>query len=343
MRIGTRRSALALAQAELVAGLLGGRRARPDRDQRGPGRGPARTSRAGSLELEDALPRGDIDLAVHSAKDVPGELADGPRAARRARARGGRGRPLRSGAAWRSSQPGARVGTSSVRRARPAARRARGSRGRGDARKRRHAPAQARRPGRGFDAIVLARAGLQRLGREVASSAPCSTRSVRAGARAGHARAEGRAGTRACARLSRRSPTQRPSRACWPSGRWPARSDAELPHAARRAVRRPAPRRALRLRAWVGLPDGSAWVSDELVGERSRSRGARARVAARLKARGRRARCCSERTETLRGGGTRVEHAAGRRVYLVGAGPGDPGLLTARALELIADGRRDPL
>ena len=42
--------------------------------------------------IEEALLEGQIDLAVHSAKDVPEELPDGPRAARRA----GRGRPPRT-------------------------------------------------------------------------------------------------------------------------------------------------------------------------------------------------------------------------------------------------------
>ena len=76
MRIGTRRSALALAQANLLAGLLGdceivpiatsGDRGAPDEDK----------SRW-VAELEEALLDGRIDLAVHSAKDVPGELAAG--------------------------------------------------------------------------------------------------------------------------------------------------------------------------------------------------------------------------------------------------------------------------
>ena len=150
MRLGTRRSALALAQAELVAKLLerasASGRARPDRHPRRPrvrGRddtaglaamAPASRRRRGQVALglrarARAAGRGEIDLAVHSAKDVPGELARGPGARLGARpARGARGRAVRR------ARPGrARAGR--ARRARAAsaawpscARRARTSR-----------------------------------------------------------------------------------------------------------------------------------------------------------------------------------------------------------------------
>ncbi|HEX8715079.1 MAG TPA: hypothetical protein VF706_05860, partial [Solirubrobacteraceae bacterium] len=76
MRIGTRASALALAQAELVAGMLGGAEIVPivTRGDRGAD-GEDKSRWVG--ELEAALARGEVDVAVHSAKDVPGELVEG--------------------------------------------------------------------------------------------------------------------------------------------------------------------------------------------------------------------------------------------------------------------------
>ena len=113
--------------------------------------------------IEDALLAGEIDLAVHSAKDVPGELAEGLELMGTPRER-----PPRMCCAARAAleqlPAGARVGTSSVRRAAQllAAREdleVVAVRGNVDTRLRKLGEG-------GFDAIVLARAGLQRLGRE---------------------------------------------------------------------------------------------------------------------------------------------------------------------------------
>lgn len=77
LRIGTRGSALALAQTRsLIDGLGGGElivieaSGSPDNDK-------ARWTRA----LDRALLEGEIDIAVHSAKDVPAERPSGIRQA----------------------------------------------------------------------------------------------------------------------------------------------------------------------------------------------------------------------------------------------------------------------
>ncbi|HKP89699.1 MAG TPA: hypothetical protein VJT75_06950, partial [Thermoleophilaceae bacterium] len=66
-------------------------------------------------EIEDALLRGEVDLAVHSAKDVPSELPDGLRIVgvpERADARDA----LCGAESLDALRPGAVVGTSSLRR-----------------------------------------------------------------------------------------------------------------------------------------------------------------------------------------------------------------------------------
>jgi hydroxymethylbilane synthase len=90
MRIGTRGSALALWQARTVARLIretGGpeceivviRTAGDDRSTLGTlgTSGTVNVKRSFVKEIEDALLEGHVDLAVHSAKDLPGELPDG--------------------------------------------------------------------------------------------------------------------------------------------------------------------------------------------------------------------------------------------------------------------------
>lgn len=85
LKIGTRGSQLALWQARTVAGLLeragtGAElviiRTSGDRLQEAP-LSEVGGKRLFVKEIEDALLRGDVDLAVHSAKDMPAVLPDG--------------------------------------------------------------------------------------------------------------------------------------------------------------------------------------------------------------------------------------------------------------------------
>jgi hydroxymethylbilane synthase len=170
LRLGTRGSALALAQARWVADRLG----EPVDVVEIATAGDLRRSAAGDKSrwtgaLEQALVAGRIDLAVHSAKDVPGELAEGT-AIVAVPAREDP-RDVLVGARSLSALPsGARVGTSALRRraqvlaARPDVEVVE-LRGNVDTRLRKLAAGE-------VDALVLAAAGLRRLGRDEVLAAP---------------------------------------------------------------------------------------------------------------------------------------------------------------------------
>ena len=162
IRIGTRGSALALAQAAWVAERLPGDTELVTITTAGDrGADQADKSRWVS-ELERALLAEQIDLAVHSAKDVPAELAEGLTLV----AIPERADPsdvICGAQSLASLGAGARVGTSSLRRT-AQIRADRDDlevvsvRGNVDTRLRRLAEGS-------FDALVLAAAGLVRLGR----------------------------------------------------------------------------------------------------------------------------------------------------------------------------------
>jgi hydroxymethylbilane synthase len=85
LRIGTRGSRLALAQAREVADVLQGHDHEPElvpivtSGDRGasPAASPTGVKGLFVAEITEALRRGDVDIAVHSAKDLPSEDPDG--------------------------------------------------------------------------------------------------------------------------------------------------------------------------------------------------------------------------------------------------------------------------
>jgi hydroxymethylbilane synthase len=263
MRVGTRASALALAQAGWVADRL--RRAGDDVEiveitTLGDRGAPVQDKSRWVSELERALLDGRIDLAVHSAKDVPTELEEGLELV----AVPGRAdaRDAICGATGLDALPrGARVGTSSLRRT-AQIRALRDDvevvslRGNVDTRLRKLADGEA-------EALVLALAGLQRLGRADAAGGVIDEFVPAAGQ--GALALEARVGAFDGGRLA--AVNHPPSQAC-------VTAERHLVHALGASCNTPVGAHArwvgegrLQIAGWVGLPDGSAWLRDTVTGD----------------------------------------------------------------------------
>lgn len=259
MRVGTRGSALAIAQAEWVAGLLGDDTEIVRITTLGDRGAAAQDKSRWVSELEAALLDGRIDVAVHSAKDVPAQLPEGLEliaVPARADARDA----ICGAGALAEVAPGARIGTSSVRRT--AQIRARRTdvdvvelRGNVDTRLGKLADGQ-------VDALVLAYAGLQRLGRHAEAGGVISDFVPAAGQ--GALALEARPGALGPDRLAR---------VVDPEAMMCVAAERALVHALGASCHTPVGAHAERiepdrveLAAWVGLPDGSAWLSDRVSG-----------------------------------------------------------------------------
>jgi hydroxymethylbilane synthase len=171
VRIGTRGSALALWQADHVKGRLAalghevelrvitttGDRLLDRRLESVGGKG------AFLKEIEDAMLAGEVDLAVHSLKDVPTVLPEGLSLCAILERADPRDALLSSGPRLADLPPGARLGTTSLRR-QALVRALRPDVVLADLRGNVDTRIQRLREGR-FDAILLAMAGLTRLGR----------------------------------------------------------------------------------------------------------------------------------------------------------------------------------
>lgn len=257
LRLGTRGSALALAQAEWVAEALGGGTevvvVKTDDDDVGD---KARFVRG----LEQALLAAEVDVAIHSAKDLPAEGPEGieivavPKRAPVADACCG------AAASLEELAEGARVGTASLRRRsqllalRPDLQITE-LRGNVDTRLRKLAAGEP-------DAIVLAVAGLKRLGRdgeigfkftpEQMTPAP-GQGALALQARSGDAGPAGR-----LARISDRAAAAELAAERAAVGELGASCDTPVGISARRRGAE------LTLAGYAGLPDGTSWVRDAI-------------------------------------------------------------------------------
>jgi hydroxymethylbilane synthase len=257
LRIGTRGSTLALAQARAVAREL----AVPSE--------LVTITTAGDLDhargdksrwvtaLETALVDGDIDLAVHSAKDVAAELAPGtaivatPRRADPMDVLVGENRLV-------DVREGARVGTSALRRraqllaVRPDLD-VTELRGNVDTRLRKRAAGEA-------DVLVLAAAGLERLGRRKEAGGRLDGELFVPAAGQGTIAIQARFPSAAADAVS--AVSHAPTLACLQAERAAIRALGASCHAPVGVLAR-FDAESLQLRGFAGLPDGSQWVLDE--------------------------------------------------------------------------------
>jgi hydroxymethylbilane synthase len=255
LRIATRASQLALTQAGMVADMLGGAELVEVSSDGEPG-DKSRFVRA----VENAVRDGRADIGVHSAKDLPGEEVEGLEIAAVPPREDPADAWIGAGSSLEDVPEGARVGTVSLRRraqllaTRPDLR-VLDLNGNVDTRLRKLAEGD-------YDAIILAAAGLRRLGREdeigfrvpedrmvPAAGQGALALQVRSGdaESAAAVRAIGVADAFVELRAERSCFTRLEADCSTPIGVY-AKSDGA----------------SLRIGAFVGLPDGSEWVRDEL-------------------------------------------------------------------------------
>jgi hydroxymethylbilane synthase len=273
IRIATRGSKLALTQAGEVAEMLGGAELVEVSSDGEPG-DKSRFVRG----VERALLAGEAEVGVHSAKDLPGEMATELEIA----AVPAREDPvdvwIGPGSSLQDVPEEARVGTASLRRraqllaARPDLRMEE-LHGNVDTRLRRLAEGE-------LDAIVLAAAGLRRLGRESEIGFPLPVEKMVPAAGQGALAIQVRAGDTAVAAAVAKL----------------GDGDAVRELAAERAVvvlleatcaspigvHAKVDGERLAIEAFVGLPDGSEWLRDQVEGEGAEPAAAGVLLAERL-------------------------------------------------------------
>jgi hydroxymethylbilane synthase len=287
-RLATRGSALALAQAEWVAGLLGGADIVEVSSDGEPG-DKGRFVRG----VEAALLDGRAEIGVHSAKDVPAEMPEGLAIAAVPAREDSSDVWIGAGASLEEIKEGARVGTASLRRrsqllaARPDLEVGE-LHGNVDTRLRRLAAGE-------LDAIILAAAGLKRLGREgeAAFEIPAErmTPAAGQGALVLQARADDDGALEAAAAIGE----ERALRELTAERAVVSILDATCSSPI--GVHASLEGRRLAVEAFVGLPDGSEWVRDRVELEVEPPAAAGALLAERLAAAG--ARDILERAETF--------------------------------------------
>jgi hydroxymethylbilane synthase len=259
LKLGTRGSQLALAQAQLVAGALGAAEVVPVSSADGEVGDKERFVRG----VERAVLEGEVDLGVHSAKDLPGDRP----AAIRLVGVVGREEPFDAfvgeGSSLGELPQGARIGTASLRRrsqllaVRPDLEIAE-LRGNVDTRLRKLADGE-------YDGVVLAAAGLRRLAREAEIAFRFGVEELTPAAGQGSLALEARRGDdRTAAEAARisahdalveltaeRAAVAALDASCYtPVGICARLGDGEL-----------------ELLGYAGLPDGSEWVRDRVSGD----------------------------------------------------------------------------
>ena len=278
MRLATRGSALALAQAEGVAAALGDAEVVAVRSADGEVGDKARFVRG----VERALLDGEAEVGVHSAKDLPTELPEGLELAGVPAREDARDAYVGEATSLDEVPEGGRIGTSSLRRrAQLLAQRPDLEivelRGNVDTR-------LGRLESGDFDGLVLAAAGLSRLAREGEIAFSFGTEEMVPAPGQGALVLEAREDDRRPA-VAAQTLTDRDALAEVAAERAAVAAlgaSCHTPVGAHGAIEDG----RLRLRGFCGLPDGSEWIRDELEVDASAPTEIGERLAERMKSAG---------------------------------------------------------